>query len=121
MRADKTTNRLFEEFWFCRRNDRDCSGYQREDGRGAGCVRTAEFETGGCAIEARRQVAVRYREELKNVPGIRVMEDMPGVRHNYSYFPIFVNAERYGMTRDELYTRMKKGMSWGGAILPVDQ
>ena len=60
------------------------------------------------AIEARRQVAVRYREELKNVPGIRVMEDMPGVRHNYSYFPIFVNAERYGMTRDELYTRMKE-------------
>ena len=60
------------------------------------------------AIEARRQVAVRYREELKDVPGIRVMEDMPGVRHNYSYFPIFVNAERYGMTRDELYTRMKE-------------
>ena len=51
---------------------------------------------------------MRYREELKNVPGIRVMEDMPGVRHNYSYFPIFVNAERYGMTRDELYTRMKE-------------
>jgi dTDP-4-amino-4,6-dideoxygalactose transaminase len=29
------------------------------------------------------------------------------VRHNYSYFPIFVNAEEYGMTRDELYFKMK--------------
>ena len=32
---------------------------------------------------------------------------MPGVRHNYSYFPIFVDAERYGMTRDELYYKMR--------------
>ena len=60
------------------------------------------------AIEARRQVAARYREGVRDVPGIRVMEDMPGVRHNYSYFPIFVDAEQYGMTRDELYARMKE-------------
>ena len=33
---------------------------------------------------------------------------MPGVRHNYSYFPIFVNEEEYGMTRDDLYFRMKE-------------
>ena len=36
------------------------------------------------------------------------MEDMPGVRHNYSYFPIFVDKEKYGMTRDELYFKMKE-------------
>ena len=36
------------------------------------------------------------------------MEDMPGVRHNYSYFPIFVDSEKYGMTRDELYFKMKE-------------
>ena len=33
---------------------------------------------------------------------------MPGVRHNYSYFPIFVDAKKYGMTRDELYFKMKE-------------
>ena len=33
---------------------------------------------------------------------------MPGVRHNYSYFPIFVDAEKYGMTRDDLYFKMKE-------------
>ena len=60
------------------------------------------------AIEARRQVAIKYREALRGVKGIRVMEDMPGVRHNYSYFPIFINAEEYGMTRDELYFKMKE-------------
>lgn len=60
------------------------------------------------AIEARRQVAMAYREALKDVAGIAYFEDMPGVRHNYSYFPIFVDAKRFGKTRDELYTEMKE-------------
>ena len=60
------------------------------------------------AIEARRQVAVKYREALRDVPGISFFDDMPGVKHNYSYFPIFVDAEQYGMTRDELYFKMKE-------------
>jgi dTDP-4-amino-4,6-dideoxygalactose transaminase len=60
------------------------------------------------AIEARRQVAIRYREALRKVSGINFMEDMPGVSHNYSYFPIFVDARKYGMTRDELYFKMKE-------------
>ena len=60
------------------------------------------------AIEARHQVAIRYREALKDVKGISFFQDMPGVRHNYSYFPIFVDADKYGMTRDELYFKMKE-------------
>lgn len=60
------------------------------------------------AIEARHQVAVKYREALRDVPGITFFDDMPGVKHNYSYFPIFVDAEQYGMTRDELYFKMKE-------------
>ena len=60
------------------------------------------------AIETRRRVAEKYREGLKGIPGISYMKDMPGVRHNYSYFPVFVDAEKYGMTRDELYFKMKE-------------
>lgn len=60
------------------------------------------------AIESRRDVAVQYRDFLCNISGISFMEDIPGVRHNYSYFPIFVDAEKYGMTRDELYFKMKE-------------
>ena len=59
------------------------------------------------AIEARHKVAVRYRDALRGVKGISFFDDMPGVRHNYSYFPVFVDAEEYGMTRDELYSKMK--------------
>lgn len=59
------------------------------------------------AIAARRKVAVAYREALRGVDGITFFEDMPGVRHNYSYFPLFVDADRFGMTRDELYQKMR--------------
>lgn len=60
------------------------------------------------AIEARHKVAIKYREALRPVEGITFFDDMPGVKHNYSYFPIFVDAEKYGMTRDELYFKMKE-------------
>ena len=59
------------------------------------------------AIEARHQVAIKYREALRPVEGITFFDDMPGVKHNYSYFPIFIDAEKYGMTRDDLYFKMK--------------
>ena len=60
------------------------------------------------AIEARHQVAIKYREALRDVEGIEFWDDLPGVKHNYSYFPIFVHAEQYGMTRDELYFKMRE-------------
>lgn len=59
------------------------------------------------AIEARHLVAIKYREALCDVEGITFFDDMPGVKHNYSYFPIFIDAEKYGMTRDDLYFKMK--------------
>ena len=65
------------------------------------------------AIEARHQIAIKYRKILRNIKGLHFMEDIPGVRHNYSYFPIFVDAEKYGMTRDELYFKMKEQNVFG--------
>ena len=65
------------------------------------------------AIEARHQVALKYRDALRNVEGITFWDDIPGVHHNYSYFPIFVDAKKYGMTRDELYFKMKEQGVWG--------
>ncbi len=65
------------------------------------------------AIEARKNVALRYREALRDVSGIRFLDDIRGVRHNYSYFPIFVDVEEYGMTRDELYFKMQEVNVYG--------
>jgi dTDP-4-amino-4,6-dideoxygalactose transaminase len=60
------------------------------------------------AIEARHKVAIKYRQELKNIEGITFFEDMPGVKHNYSYFPIFVDKAKFGMSRDDLYFKMRE-------------
>ena len=60
------------------------------------------------AIAARQQVAIKYREALRDVEGVTFFDDMPGVKHNYSYFPCFIDAKAFGMTRDELYFKMKE-------------
>ena len=60
------------------------------------------------AIANRRKVAGAYREALRDIDGITFFEDMPGVKHNYAYFPIFIDADKYGITRDELYFKMKE-------------
>jgi dTDP-4-amino-4,6-dideoxygalactose transaminase len=59
------------------------------------------------AIERRRQIARYYQKGLRGVRGIRFLEDIPDVRHNYSYFPVFVDAGEYGMSRDALYEKLK--------------
>ena len=65
------------------------------------------------AIGARKAVAEAYREGLKDVKGIRCMQDLVGVRHNYAYFPIFVDEKEYGMSRDDLYFMLKANQVLG--------
>lgn len=65
------------------------------------------------AIARRKQVALRYREALRQARGITFFEDRPGVKHNYSYFPIFINEKEYGMSRDALYEKMKAAGVYG--------
>lgn len=60
------------------------------------------------AILSRKNTAEKYRSALRNVSGIRFLEDIEGVNHNYSYFPIFIDKEKYGISRDDLYEKMKK-------------
>lgn len=56
----------------------------------------------------RRRLTDIYRKELAGVPGIQVQNDLPSVTHNYAYFPILIDEDRYGMSRDDLYTALKE-------------
>jgi dTDP-4-amino-4,6-dideoxygalactose transaminase len=60
------------------------------------------------AIAFRKQAAELYRKGLENIEGISFLSDIENVKHNYSYFPIFVDTEKYGITRDELYFKLKE-------------
>ena len=65
------------------------------------------------AIENRHRIVKTYRQYLKNSVGISFFDDMPNVRHNYSYFPIFVDEESYGISRDELYFKLRDAGVFG--------
>lgn len=60
------------------------------------------------AIARRRDIAQRYKDAFKAIAGLRCLEDIKGVKHNYSYFPIFIDEEEYGISRDSLYLKLKK-------------
>lgn len=59
------------------------------------------------AIEKRKRIAEIYREQLKQIAGITVLEDINGVKHNYAYFPILIDSKLLGKTRDEVYEYLK--------------
>lgn len=65
------------------------------------------------AIEERVKVAAQYRELLADVDGISFLGEINGVKPNHSYFPIFVDEARFGMTRDALYEKMKQQNVYG--------
>jgi len=64
-------------------------------------------------ITKRKSIADLYRNKLSNISGIHFLNDMKGVNHSYSYFPILVDEKMYGKTRDELYEELKKHNVFG--------
>jgi dTDP-4-amino-4,6-dideoxygalactose transaminase len=65
------------------------------------------------AIAKRKATAEKYREALKDIPGVRCLQDIEGVHHNYAYFPIFVDEKEYGMSRDALYAKLQEHNIYG--------
>ena len=59
------------------------------------------------AIEKRRQITLQYRKELENIHGLSLLDVMSDVKLNYSYFPVLINKDAYGMSRDALFNKLK--------------
>ena len=65
------------------------------------------------AIAARKKAAKTYYDALKDVKGISFYPylketfESEHLHYNYAYMPMFIDAEEYGMTRDDLYAKMK--------------
>jgi dTDP-4-amino-4,6-dideoxygalactose transaminase len=54
-------------------------------------------------IARRRNIARTYYERLATVPGLKLLRHAGDTEPNYAYFPILVDSEEYGMSRDELF------------------
>ena len=64
-------------------------------------------------IEKRKRIAETYWEELSEIEGISFLAEPKNTDSNYAYFPIFVNEEEYGMSRDQLYEKLKQNNIFG--------
>lgn len=59
-------------------------------------------------IAKRKSITELYQQMLKDVPGITLLPDMERTTHGYSYFPILIDEEIYGISRDALYDKLKE-------------
>jgi len=60
------------------------------------------------AIAKRKNISGFYRRELENVCGVTMIDDFSNIKSNYSYFPVFINKDKFGKSRDELYEKLKE-------------
>lgn len=58
------------------------------------------------AMQRRREIDQFYRQQLKGVPGFRLVDGTGQTTANYSYFPILVEAN-YPLSRNALYQKLK--------------
>lgn len=58
-------------------------------------------------IQKRKDITNRYRTHLNSIEGISFIHDLEDVKHNYSYFPIVIDEEKFGKTRDELFGELQ--------------
>ncbi len=59
------------------------------------------------AIEKRKVVADEYRKRINDINGISYITVTDDILSNNSYFPIIIDEDIYGLTRDELYHKLK--------------
>lgn len=64
-------------------------------------------------IAKRKEITELYKKLLKDINGIHYIEVDSNVDYTYAYFPITVNTQDYGLSRDELYFKMQENDIFG--------
>lgn len=63
--------------------------------------------------ERRAVTAEKYKQGLKGIKGISFLPNPEHTEPNNAYFPIFVDEKEYGMSRDQLYEKLKQNNIFG--------
>lgn len=58
-------------------------------------------------LRLREAIDEAYREKLASVPGLRLPPVQPQAVRNFGYFPILLDPERFGATRDDVFSALK--------------
>ena len=59
-------------------------------------------------ILKRKNIVDMYRENINAIKGISFLSDHDDTVSNYAYFPIFIDEKNYGISRDQLYFKLKE-------------
>lgn len=59
-------------------------------------------------IAERKKRADLYAKLLKDIGGIHYITQEEGIEYNYAYFPILINTDKFGMSRDAVYFELQK-------------
>jgi dTDP-4-amino-4,6-dideoxygalactose transaminase len=59
-------------------------------------------------IQKRKMVVEHYRERLESVEGIQLSPIQKDVQSNYAYFPIVVDPETFGASRNQIYKKLQE-------------
>lgn len=59
-------------------------------------------------IAQRQKIDAYYRQALAGIPGIRCVTPSEADVHNYGYFPILVDEQAFGSSRDALYDKLRQ-------------
>lgn len=57
-------------------------------------------------IAKRKKIYERYCQGLTGIPGVRFNKIQENVQSNYAYYPIVINPDEYGATRDDVMNKL---------------
>ena len=90
--------------------DRNLTGYglnakMNELQAGFGLVQLKYIDE---VIALRKAATSKYKELLKEIKGLRIVNESEFVKYNYTYFPIIINPVEFGTSRDEVVDFLEK-------------
>lgn len=59
-------------------------------------------------IKKRKRITEIYRNDLKEIDGIRFAKEKKNIKYNYAYFPIIIDEKITKVTRNQLYDKLKE-------------
>ncbi len=117
-RLDESKQPMGKRFWF---QDFDDVGYnfRMTDMQAAvGSIQLTRLDTFN---QRRIENAAYLTEGLKDVPGLTLPEVMSGNKHVFHLYPVLIDSNVYGMSRDDFIYAMlyKKGIKVGTHYIPI--
>jgi dTDP-4-amino-4,6-dideoxygalactose transaminase len=67
-----------------------------------------QLETVDVEIQNRGAIVLRYCQRLQEIPGLELLRQPKDTVPNHGYFPVFIDRDRFGLSRDELHAVLRE-------------